>query len=138
MRKDPPPTWSAEQKAAGDQMRDAWDEFFRATPARKTDEPLGGRDIRLLDVRIRHEAELMRYPNVVGIADGVRMRGGKPTGQPAIIVYVERKVPREDLAGHDLLPEEIEGVPVDVVETGRIVPMGKLTSFGRGDRWTDS
>ena len=132
MDKHPPPTWSAEQKAAGNRMRDAWDEFFRATPARKTDEPMGGRDARLLDVRTRHEAELMRYPNVVGIADGVRMRGGKPTGQPAIIVYVERKVPRDELAEGDLLPEQIEGIPVDVVETGRIVPLGKLTSFGRG------
>ena len=44
MEKNPPPTWSAEQKAAGDRVRDAWDEFFRATPARKTDDPLGGRD----------------------------------------------------------------------------------------------
>jgi hypothetical protein len=125
MEKDPPPAWSAEQKAAGDQMRDAWDEFFRATPARKTDEPLGGHDARLLDVRARHEADLMRYPNVVGVADGVRMRGGKPTGQPAIVVYVERKVPRQDLAERDLLPGEIEGIPVDVVEAGRIVPLGE-------------
>jgi hypothetical protein len=118
----------AEQKAAGDQMRDAPDEFFLATPARKTDQPFGGQDPRLLDVRIRHEADLMRYPNVVGIADGVRMRGGKPTGQSAIVVYVERKVPREELAEGDLLPAEIEGIPVDVVESGRIVPMGILTS----------
>ena len=125
MEKDPPPTWSAEQKAAGDRMREAWDEFFRAAPARKTDEPFSGHDARLLDVRTRHEAELMRYPNVVGIADGIRMRDGKPTGEPAIIVFVERKVPRQDLTDSDLLPEEIEGVPVDVVETGRITPMGK-------------
>ena len=125
MEKDPPPTWSAEQKAAGDRMREAWDEFFRATPARKTDEPFSGHDARLLDVRARHEAELMRYPNVVGVADGIRMRDGKPTGEPAIIVFVERKVPRQDLTDSDLLPAEIEGVPVDVVETGRITPMGK-------------
>lgn len=125
MDKDPPPTWSAEQKAAGDQMREAWDEFFRAGPARRTDESFGGGDARLLDVRTRHESELMRYPNVVGVADGVRMRGGKPTGEPAIVVYVERKVPRQDLPERDLIPAEIEGIPVDVVETGRITPMGK-------------
>jgi hypothetical protein len=125
MEKDPPPTWSAEQKAAGDRMREAWDEFFRATPARKTEGPLSGHNARLHDVRARHEAELMRYPNVVGIADGIRMRAGKPTGEPAIVVYVERKVPRNDLAASDLLPAEIEGIPVDVVETGRITPMPK-------------
>ena len=125
MEKDLPPTWSAEQKAAGDRMREAWDEFFRAAPARKTDEPLSGHNARLNEVRARHEADLMRYPNVVGIADGIRMRSGKPTGEPAIIVYVERKAPRKDLAESDLLPAEIEGIPVDVVETGRITPMGK-------------
>ena len=105
-------------------MHQAWDEFFRAGPARKSDEPLSSHDARFLDVRTRHEAELMRYPNVVGVADGVRMRGGKPTGQRAIIVYVSRKVPRKDLAGQDLLPGEIEGIPVDVVETGPIVALG--------------
>jgi len=139
MEKNPPPTWSAEQKAAGDRVRDAWDEFFRATPARKTDDPLGGRDPRLIDVRIRHEAELMRYPNVVGVSDGVRIRGGEPTGEPAIVVYVERKVPREELAERDVLPTEMEGIPVDVVEAGRIVPMGTLAIMGREKgRWTDS
>jgi hypothetical protein len=125
MKKDPPPTWSADEKAAGDRMREAWEEFFRATPERRTDEPFGGRDARLLEVRTRHEAELMRYPNVVGVGDGIRMRDGKPTGQAAIIVYVERKLPRKDLAERDLLPAEIEGVPVDVVETGRIEPMSR-------------
>jgi hypothetical protein len=124
MANGPAPTWSAEQKATGDQMRDAWDEFFRTVPPRKTDQPFGGQDPRLLDVRLRHEADLMRYPNVVGVADGVRMTGGKPTGQPAIVVYVQRKLPREELAEGDLLPTEIEGMPVDVVESGRIVPMG--------------
>jgi len=125
MEKDSLPTWSAEEKAAGDRVREAWDEFFRARPARKTDDPFGGHDARLRDVRARHEVELMRYPNVVGVADGVRMRAGKPTGEPAIVVYVERKISRQDLAESDLLPTEIEGVPVDVVETGRITPMGK-------------
>jgi hypothetical protein len=124
MEKDPPPTWSADEKAAGEGMREAWDEFFRAAPARKTDEPLSGHDARLLDVRTRHEAELMRYPNVVGVADGMRMRDGKPTGERAIVVYVERKVPRKDLSERDLLPTEIEGIPVDVVETGPIVAQG--------------
>src|SRR5262245_19551339 len=123
MRRDLTPIWSAEQKAAGDRMREAWEEFFRRAPAREPAEPLAGQDARLLDVRTRHEADLMRYPNVVGVADGVRMRGGKPTGQRSIIVYVERKVPPTDLPQRDLLPQEIEGIPVDVVETGRIVPL---------------
>ena len=72
------------------------------------------------DVRARHEAELMRYPNVVGVADGIATRGGKPTGEQSIVVYVSRKVPASELAADAVLPTEIDGVRVDVVEAGLI------------------
>ncbi len=62
----------------------------------------------------------MRYPNVVGVAPGVRMVQGKPTGERCLVVYVERKIPRTKLKEDEILPREIEGVPVDVVEVGRV------------------
>jgi len=74
---------------------------------------------KLSDVRARHEDELLRYPNVVGVATGTRTRRGEPTEEACLVVYVERKVPAESLASGELLPAEIEGVPVDVVATGR-------------------
>jgi len=76
------------------------------------------------DVRARHEAELMRYPNVVGVADGIATRGGKPTGEQSIVVYVSRKVPASELAADAVLPTEIDGVRVDVVEAGLIEAQG--------------
>jgi hypothetical protein len=72
------------------------------------------------DVRARNEAELMRYPNVVGVADGVATRGGERTGEQCIVVYVSTKVPVGELAAEAVLPREIDGVRVDVVEVGRI------------------
>lgn len=78
---------------------------------------------RIAEVRARHETELLRYPNVVGVAEGIRTRQGKPTGERCLIVYVERKVPRGQLEGREILPSEIEGVPVDVVEVGRVEPL---------------
>jgi hypothetical protein len=77
-------------------------------------------ELRVAEVRARHEQELLRYPNVVGVAIGSRMRQGAPTGEPCLVVYVERKLPPDQLAEGELLPAEVEGVPVDVVESGPI------------------
>ena len=74
-------------------------------------------------VQARHERELLRYPNVVGVATGTPTRGGQPAGEPGLLVLVSRKLPASELGRDELLPREIEGVPVDVVETGPIQPL---------------
>ena len=79
--------------------------------------------LKQAEVRTRHEAELLRYPNVVGVDEGIRTKDGVPTGERCLVVYVERKVPRDQLAEAEILPGEIEGVSVDVVETGEITPL---------------
>ncbi len=71
-------------------------------------------------VKARHEARLMQKANVVGVGVGFREEGGKLTDQVALVVNVIRKLPKDQLAPEDLIPTEIEGVPVDVRETGEI------------------
>jgi hypothetical protein len=71
-------------------------------------------------VKARHEARLMQKANVVGVGVGFREQGGKLTDQVALVVNVIRKLPEDQLAPEDLIPTEIEGVPVDVRETGEI------------------
>jgi hypothetical protein len=71
-------------------------------------------------VKARHEARLMQKANVVGIGVGFRERGGKLTDKIALVVNVTHKVPTAHLAPEDVIPSEIEGVPVDVRETGEI------------------
>jgi hypothetical protein len=79
-----------------------------------------GEPPKLADVRIRHEAELMRCPNVIGVASGIRMKQGKPTGEHCIVVYVSRKIPPSQLKADEILPSQIEQVPVDVVDVGGV------------------
>jgi hypothetical protein len=65
----------------------------------------------------------MSYPNVVGVADGIKAKRGEPTGERCLVVLVKRKLPKSKLGKTEILPREIEGVPIDVVEVGKIEPL---------------
>lgn len=67
-----------------------------------------------------YQSDLMAKANVVGVGVGYRQKAGKRTDLVALVVMVERKLPRSALAPEDILPDEIEGVPVDVQEVGQI------------------
>jgi hypothetical protein len=68
----------------------------------------------------KYASMLMSKANVVGVGIGKAIRDGKQTDQLALVVLVSRKVPPDELGLDDLIPTEIEGVPVDVQEVGRL------------------
>lgn len=69
--------------------------------------------------------------NVVGVGVGYKQMGDEDTGEPAFIVYVEKKVPRGDLARGQVVPKKINGLDVDVVEMGRVKMLGVRTGRER-------
>ena len=73
---------------------------------------------RLRAVKTAHEADLMRKAYVVGVGIGLRQVGGKPTGEPAIVVSVTHKMPLSQLGSGDVIPRELEEIPVDVQAVG--------------------
>ncbi|MGD8603624.1 MAG: hypothetical protein PVF49_03530 [Anaerolineales bacterium] len=75
---------------------------------------------RVRQVKETYGKQLMELPNVVGLGIGLRHVGGEPTGEVALVVLVLRKLPAASLDQDDLLPQEIDGVPVDVQEVGEI------------------
>lgn len=75
---------------------------------------------RALEVKRRHEQELMRKANVVAVGVGYCRRGGVQTKEVGIVVSVRNKVSLSELNPKDVVPNTIEDVPVDVVETGPI------------------
>ena len=77
-----------------------------------------------------HETRLFRKRNVVGVGIANKVVGGRRTDKPCVVVFVERKVPRSQLRPNDLIPETIEAMKTDVVETGRIQALQART-----DRW---
>jgi hypothetical protein len=74
----------------------------------------------VLDVKRRHETELLRRPNVVAVGVGYRTRGGQATSEVCIVVSVTQKIPADKLQRGDGLPPTLEDVPIDVVESGVI------------------
>jgi hypothetical protein len=75
-------------------------------------------------VKEAHEQRLLRMANVVGVGVGLRRRAGAQSREVAIVVLVSRKVPRIQLSPKDVIPAEIEGVPVDVQEVGEVRAQG--------------
>lgn len=71
-------------------------------------------------VKQMYEHALLAKPNVIGVGVGLKRRGGKRTNEVGLVVMVERKLPKSLLRTEDLIPTEIDGVPVDVKEVGRV------------------
>ena len=69
-------------------------------------------------VQARYTETLMQKKHVVGVAAGLRKRQGQITGEVCLVVMVEKKVPNDQLDEEDRIPQEIDGVCVDIQQTG--------------------
>lgn len=76
------------------------------------------RTAKAQEAKQAHGAFLLGLPNVVGVGVGLRMRRGQTTGEVALVVMVNRKVPDAELAQEERIPKELDGIPVDVLEVG--------------------
>lgn len=76
-----------------------------------------------LAVKQKYESDLLRRKNVIGVGVGWRTRDGKRTDEVTIVVTVTDKEPLDALDEKDVIPSELDGVPVDVL------PVGEITSL---------
>jgi hypothetical protein len=74
----------------------------------------------LRSVKDLYEADLMQKANVVGVGIGLRQRAGELTDEPVIVVSVLQKEPAGNIDAKDVIPTELDGVPVDVQAVGRL------------------
>ncbi len=54
--------------------------------------------------------------SVTGMDIGFKMVAGQQTPQLAIRVYVREKLPPEQIPPREGIPQEVDGIPVDVLE----------------------
>lgn len=75
--------------------------------------------------------KVLGLKNVVGVGVGYKHVGEESTGEPAFIVYVEKKLPPSDLSRSHIVPKKIGGLATDVVEIGVVKALGARTSRER-------
>ena len=68
----------------------------------------------IADVRQKYENDLLRLPNVNGVAIGEK------AGKPVIKVFVTHKVPESSLQPQEIVPKTLDGFETDVEEIGPI------------------
>jgi hypothetical protein len=77
---------------------------------------------KVLQVKRRHEATLLHKANVVGVGIGIAHHEEDETRKVSrsvvLVVNVTHKVPDEDLDPEDRIPEELEGIPVQIKAIG--------------------
>jgi hypothetical protein len=60
--------------------------------------------------------------NIVGVGIGSKIKRGRFTETQVVRIYVAVKVDAGSIPKEWLIPAELEGVPTDVVEIGRLLP----------------
>jgi len=71
----------------------------------------------LLKVLKENEKALRSRKGVYKVDIGYRWKDGKMTGEIALRVHVKEKRPMRELDSADVVPSEIAGIPVDVIES---------------------
>ena len=85
---------------------------------------------RIISVKQHNESHLIQRRNVVGVGVGFKITASGPTDELAVVVNVERKLPKAQLTENDLIPGRINQIRTDVIETGVI-----RAFQGHKDRW---
>ena len=71
-------------------------------------------------VKEQAKDELLSLPNVVGVGIGYKTVGQVKTMEMSIVVMVQRKLPKVALSPEALIPSQVAGVNVDVIQVGEI------------------
>ena len=64
-------------------------------------------------------ASISAAQNVVGVGVGTKFTNGKETSTKCVRFYVANKIHKSALPTKSLLPEKVDGVPTDVIVTGK-------------------
>jgi len=102
-----------------ERYRNAWKRFADEQIVRLSSYERRLMETKIMEISRIHDINrgmLFKYPNVVGSGVSLKVTKDYVTNVPCITVFVERKI-RPMI--HGAIPERIEGIPTDVVETGK-------------------
>lgn len=74
---------------------------------------------RAMLVQNKYTEALLKLPHVVGVGIGFVAKNGVQTQEIGLVVMVDEKVSAQDIDPVDVIPKELDGVPVDVQSIGQ-------------------
>ncbi|MBN1120959.1 MAG: hypothetical protein JXJ17_07770 [Anaerolineae bacterium] len=83
--------------------------------------PLSDRLEQVTQAQAMVVGDFMKRRNVVACGVGYKITQGKLTDIPSVVVSVTKKESPENLPADDLIPDQVDSVLTDVIETGEIV-----------------
>ena len=82
---------------------------------------------KIKTVQEKHLDRLLAWPNVTAVDINYKTKSGLKTDRLCLVIWVRKKKPLSEIPAREVLPREIDGVPVDVFE-------GEAT-LGEGFNW---
>lgn len=82
---------------------------------------------KIKTVQEKHLDRLLAWSNVTAVDINYKTKGGLKTDRLCLVIWVRKKKPLSEIPAREVLPREIDGVPVDVFE-------GEAT-LGEGFSW---
>lgn len=64
--------------------------------------------------------EILPRNNVIGVASGIKWKNGQPTGEPALLILVSQKLPKDAITKKDLIPGKCQDMQTDVLAIGNV------------------
>lgn len=64
--------------------------------------------------------EILPRNNVIGVAAGIKWKNGEPTGEPALLILVSHKLPKDTISKKDMIPTKCQDVQTDVLAVGNV------------------
>lgn len=86
--------------------------------------------IRVQSAKEQLTEQLPMTKNIIGTGVGLKYVNGRPTAEPAVIVFVEKKYADDEFkkqSGLEFIPYKIDGIKTDIIEVGQIVPQSLRT-----------
>lgn len=92
---------------------------------------------KIINIQNNNNDYLLSKRGVEGTAIGEKWKDGRPTGEKAILVFVQKKHSEKSISNPrvltafstaDLIPNQIDGIPTDVIEVGYITKQAELTT----------
>jgi hypothetical protein len=68
----------------------------------------------------RVNSKLKDYIGVTNVGIGLATKNGELTDIPSIIVVVKQKIAKKDLDKNEMIPQEIDGIRIDIVESNPV------------------